>query len=148
MELAVLTGLRMGDLLRLKRNNLTDVGIIVQPRKTVTTTGKVLEIEWSAELLAVVDRAKRIPPQIRLPLIANRKGKAYTPGGFSNCWQKLIKLALKQGVIDERFQFRDLRAKSASDDSLAAATARLGHANPQITESVYRRKPTKVKPLR
>ena len=48
---------------------------------------------------------------------------------------------------DQPFQFRDLRAKSASDDTPEAATARLGHTNAAITESVYRRKPATVRPL-
>lgn len=43
---------------------------------------------------------------------------------------------------------RDLRAKSASDDSAEAASRRLGHANPAITERVYRRELEIVKPLR
>lgn len=48
----------------------------------------------------------------------------------------------------ERFQFRDLRAKSASDDTPEHASKRLGHASPAITERVYRRKAERVKPRR
>src|SRR5438046_3762691 len=46
MELAVLTGLRPGDLLGLTRANLTDDGIDVATSKT----GKHLLIEWSEAL--------------------------------------------------------------------------------------------------
>jgi hypothetical protein len=45
------------------------------------------------------------------------------------------------------FQFRDIRAKSASDDTLERATKRLGHTSPEITERVYRRKIKRVQPL-
>jgi integrase len=50
--------------------------------------------------------------------------------------------------LKERFQFRDLRAKSASDDTAQPASKRLGHADPKITERVYRRKTERAKPLR
>jgi integrase len=142
MDLAVLTALRRGDILSLTRDNLTDEGILIHTSKTK----KDLLIEWSNELRAVVDRAKRLPPQVRKPIIATRQGKAYTGQGFAAIWQRLMRKAVKKGI--ERYQFRDLRAKSASDDTLEAATQRLGHADPRITETVYRRKPRRVRPLR
>ena len=55
MELAVLTGLRRGDLLALTRENLTDDGIELVESKT----DKALIIEWSDELRDVVRRALR-----------------------------------------------------------------------------------------
>ena len=49
----------------------------------------------------------------------------------------------------ERFQERDLRAKSASDDAdLESARRRLGHTSEQITRTVYRRKGEVVQPLK
>jgi integrase len=50
--------------------------------------------------------------------------------------------------LRERFQFRDLRAKSASDDTAEAASKRLGHSDPKITERVYRRRAERAKPRR
>ncbi len=53
-----------------------------------------------------------------------------------------------QTRVTERFQERDLRAKTASDsDTLEEASARLGHASTAITQRVYRRKPVRVRPL-
>ncbi len=141
MDLAVLTALRRGDILALTRDNLTDEGIFIHTSKT----DKPLIIEWSDELRSVVDRAKRLPPQVRKPIIATRRGNAYTGDGFYAMWHRLMTKAEKKGI--ERFQFRDLRAKSASDDTLEAATQRLGHADPRITENVYRRRPRRVRPL-
>lgn len=80
MELALLTGLRRGDLLGLARDNLTDQGIAVRTSKT----GKPLLIEWSPALRDVVSRAKTLPPHVRQHLIANRRGKRYTGHGFSS----------------------------------------------------------------
>jgi integrase len=144
MDLAVLTGLRRGDLLKLTRDNLVDDGILVQTSKT----GKPLLIEWSDELRDVIARAKKIKPQVRPTLICNRQGKQYTGQGFAANWQRLIKHALEKEAIKQSFRFHDLRAKSASDDTLEAATLRLGHVNASLTERVYRRKPRRVKPLR
>ena len=140
---AVLTGLRRGDILSLTRENLTDEGVAVITSKTE----KPLLIEWSPTLRSIVKRPLAIRPQVRQSVICNRSGKSYTPDGFSSVWDSLMHKAMKHGSM-ERFQFRDLRAKSASEDTLEAATARLCHVDSAITERVYRRKPAKVRPLR
>lgn len=146
MDLAVLTGLRPGDLLGLTRENLTDDGIEIATSKT----GKALLIEWSPALRTAVKRAQKLPPQVRQPLICNKQGKAYTVDGLNTIFYRAMGKALEdpENPLTERFQFRDLRAKSASDDTAEAASKRLGHASPAITEKVYRRKAERVKPLR
>jgi integrase len=54
---------------------------------------------------------------------------------FSNC------------LIKHRFTEHDLRAKCASDaETLERARQLLGHAEAQITERVYRRKPDIIRP--
>jgi len=53
--------------------------------------------------------------------------------------------ALKDGLIEERFTFHDLRAKAGSettDDKL------LGHQNPATKRRHYERAPVKVTPLK
>lgn len=147
MDLALLTGLRRGDLLALTRDNLTDDGILITPGKTRNSSGKTLLIEWSDELREVIDRAKRLPPRVRGPIIATRRGRAYTAEGFNANWQRTMQKAVKNGLA-ERFRFNDLRAKSASDDTSDAATERLGHASKATTERFYRRRPARVRPLR
>lgn len=143
MELAVLTGLRRGDILSLTRGHLTDEGIRVDTAKT----GKTLLIEWSDTLQDVVDAAKQLSPQVRQHLVANRRGKPYTPDGFATQWDRAMARALKNGLA-ERFHFHDLRAKSASDDTLQTASERLGHSSTSTTERYYRRGPQRVRPLR
>jgi len=146
MDIAVLTALRPGDVLGLERSNLIDEGILVHTAKT----SKDLIIEWSPELRRVVKRALSLPPHVRQPLICNKQGKAYTVDGFNSIWYRRIRAAIadNENPLEEPFQFRDLRAKSASDDTAEAARRRLGHASAAITERVYRRRPEKVKPLR
>ncbi len=142
MDLAVLTGLRQGDILSLTRDNVTKEGLLVHTSKTE----KLLLIEWSPELKKAVRRARQLKPRVRLPLLCTRQGKRYSSSGFKANWQRLMGKAVEKGI--DRFTFHDLRAKSASDDSLAAASDRLGHTNREITRRVYRRKPEKVRPLR
>jgi integrase len=146
MDLAVLTGFRPGDLLALTRQSLTDDGIEIETRKT----GKRILIEWSEALRSTVKRALAEAPQVRQHIICNKQGKAYTVDGFNTIFYRRMSELVKNrdSGLTERFQFRDLRAKSASDDTAEAASKRLGHADPKITERVYRRKAERAKPLR
>ena len=67
---------------------------------------------------------------------------------FDSLWQRFMRKALDQTDLTERFQERDLRAKVASEsDTLEEASERLSHASTATTKRIYRRKPTKVKPL-
>jgi integrase len=143
MDLALLTSLRQGDLLSLERRHLTEDGIDIVTAKT----NKRLIIEWSTELRSVVDRAFGISPRVRQFVICNLQGKRYTSDGFRTMWDRLMRKAAESGAIAERFTFHDIRAKSLSDDSAVAATLRSGHSDPKITNDIYRRKPTRAKPL-
>jgi integrase len=68
--------------------------------------------------------------------------------GFDSLWQRFMGKILADTNVSERFQERDLRAKVASEsDTLIEASERLGHADTNITQRVYRRKPVRVQPL-
>ena len=144
MDLALLTGLRRGDLLNLTRDSLTDDGLLVKSQKT----GKALLFEYTDALNAALSRAKKLRPQ--LPghyLIRTREGKQYTGSGFSANWQRLMRKAQQNGI--EKFTFHDIRAKSASDSaSLQEASERLGHTSMEVTNRIYMRVPHRVKPLK
>ncbi len=112
--------------------------------------GKALLIEWSDELRAVIDAARKMPPRFRQAIICNKQGRHYSVSGFNSIWYRYMQKAVNdpENPLKEPFQFRDLRAKSASDDTAEAATARLGYTSSQITERIYRRRARRVKPLR
>jgi len=142
IDLAVLTGLRRGDLLALTKDQLREDGIHVRTSKT----GRGLIIAYSADLTAVLERAKMLKPHFRQPLIATRQGKAFTANGFGTLWRRAMVAALPEGA---RFTFNDLRSKSASDTpDLAEASARLGHTSTAVTKRHYVRKPAVVQALR
>ena len=145
MDLALLTGLRRGDILRLDRDCITGKGLLA----TTTKTDKALLFKWSDELRAVIDRALEVQPQVRRYIVCNRQGKPYTADGFSTVWNRAREKALKDGGLGSPFAFNDIRAKSATDDESAdRASQRLGHTSRQTTERFYIRKPREVFPLR
>jgi integrase len=104
---------------------------------------------------ALLDEIQRIPPR-RIgdaPLFVTRQGKPYikengSANAFDSLWQRFMRKALEKTDLTERFQERDLRAKVASESAtLEEASERLAHASTATTKRIYRRKPTKVKPL-
>lgn len=144
MDIALLTGLRRGDTLSLRRSQLHDDGIHVK----ISKTGKHAIIDWSDDLREIVARAKKIKPQMRQHLIATRQGKPYTGDGFGSIWRRAVQRAIENKTLKEPLTFHDITAKSGSDSSdTGEASARLGHSSDAITNRVYRRKPARVKPL-
>ena len=157
VRLKLMTGLRRGDLLRLRLSDLKADGVHVQPHKTARTSGKRLIVEWdeAGELRAIIDEIMRLPPR-RIgdaPLFVTRQGLPYIKedgscNAFDSLWQRFMAKVMQKTKVTERFQERDLRAKVASDsDTLLEASERLGHTSTEITQRVYRRKPVRVKPL-
>lgn len=156
IRLKLLTGLRQGDLLRLREEHFKEDGIHVTPRKTQDSTGKQMIYEWSDALRAAVKMAKAARPVDISPfLFCNKLGEGYFDEengrayGWASMWQRFMARVLKETAVKERFTEHDLRAKAASDaDTVEHARALLAHADSRITQRVYRRKAEVVKPLR
>lgn len=145
MEIAATTGMRQGDILKLKYTDLTENGVPVTQNKT----GKKQIFEWTPALKEAIQSAKQHPRHADslIYIIANERGQQYTSEGFKCNWQRLMNKALETGVINERFTFHDLRAKAGSDAEDNAQKL-LGHASATTTKRVYERKPSMVKPIR
>jgi integrase len=153
MDLAELTSMDRGSIIALERSACGDDGLTYTRPKTKRRAARAILVEWSAELRAVVKRAKAIRPEFRTHIIATRSGKAFTPSGFSTAWERAMVKAEKEAKADglefSRFHFHDIRAMSISESKdLVEASQRAGHASTEITQRVYRRKPARVKPLR
>ncbi len=155
IRLKLLTGMRRGDLLRLKVADLKNPdGMHVTPHKTEGSTGKSQIYEWSPELEAAVATAKAVRPVDISPwLFCTRKGECYineekgTASGWDSVWQRFMERVEKETTITTRFTEHDLRAKCASDaETLEHARALLAHADSRVTDRIYRRKPERVKP--
>ena len=144
-----LTGMRQGDALRLRLTDLDDEGFTYWNSKSKKRQG----LEWSDELTACVDDAKRLWRRFGREWLFEGKPRGklhargygpYTPSGLRALWRRA---RAKAGLPDVRLH--DLRAKSASDaQTLQEASERLGHTDERVTARHYRRKVKRSKPTR
>lgn len=156
IRVKLLTGLRRGDLLRLRLDDLQDDGIHVMPAKTASTTRKRLIIEWTDALREAVEEAKAVrPTHVSEWLFCTQRGESFLnektgrAGSWDSMWQGFMRRVLAETKVETRFTEHDLRAKCASDaETLEHAQTLLAHADSRLTARVYRRKPERVKPLR
>ena len=141
MDLALLTGQRPADVLKLKRTDIRDGALWIVQNKT----GQRLGVEVTGELATVIGRISERPRQaISAWLIQDENGQPLTQFALRSRFDKARTLA----KVD--FQFRDIRAKAATDTGdLAHSQTLLGHKNRDMTEHyVKARIGERVKPLR
>lgn len=141
MDLALLTGQRPADVLKLQRTDIRDGALWIVQNKT----GARLGIEITGELAAVIERIKGRPcTAISTYLIQDEKGQPLSYYAMRSRFDKARELAKVS------FQFRDIRAKAATDTGdLAHSQKLLAHKNREMTEHyVRRRMGEKVRPLR
>lgn len=139
MDLALLTGQRPSDLLKARLDDIVDGVLWVDQQKT----GKRVGIRVEGDLAVVVERIMARPRKVKsVYLIADRRGQRVLYGALNR--------RHREARGEETWQFRDLRAKTASDSpNLKAAQELLGHESEQTTASVYRRvRGATVAPLR
>jgi integrase len=143
MDLAYLTAQRIGDLITLRRQDISEAGIAF----TQSKTGKKLVVEMTPELKAVIERIGRIHPKVAsMSLLCTRTGEPYSYDGIASMFKRA---ATKAGVKD--FHFHDIRAKSLTDAKRDGrdAQALAGHATETMTAHyVKRREVERVAPMR
>lgn len=141
MDVALLTGQRPADVLKIKRADIRDGALWITQNKT----GARLGIEVTGDLAAVIERIGQRPRKATgLYLIQDEKGQPLSQFALRSRFDKARELA----QVD--FQFRDIRAKAATDTGdLAHSQKLLAHKNRQMTEHyVKARTGERVKPLR
>lgn len=141
MDLALLTGQRPADVLKLKWSDIQDSALWIVQNKT----GARLGIEITGELAVVIARIDARPSTaIGVYLIQNENGQPLTRDALRSRFDKA------RGLAGVTFQFRDIRAKAATDTGdLAHAQKLLAHKNRSMTEHyVKARLGERVKPLR
>lgn len=131
MALLLLTGQRVGDVLAIKRADLTDDGIRFRQQKTDVP----LVVKWTPELREAVEQAKSLHPFASLTLFRNRMGKAPDYRTVRDQWDEACRAA---GVRDARLH--DLRAMSltAARAQGKDATALAGHSSAAMTARYLR----------
>lgn len=145
IDLAVNTGQRQGDLLSLKREQVTKEGLLIVQGKT---KARVL-LEWTADLEAIIARCKAMEPQLPGEYMLRQgqgksRGKRYTSKGFQTIWKRAMAKYVAAG--GKHFTFHDLRSVSVNDTPAEEARDRLGHADVATTKRHYLRGVTKAKP--
>lgn len=141
MDLALLTGQRPADVLKIKKSDIRDGALWIVQNKT----GARLGIEITGELAAVIDRINARPCHTISPyLLQDDKGQPLSLYALRSRFDKAREAAKVS------FQFRDIRAKAATDTGdLAHSQQLLAHKNRQMTEQYVRaRTGTLVRPLR
>ncbi len=142
MDLALLTGQRPADLLKLNCGDIRNGELCLAQNKT----GRPLRIEVTGELKDLIERVLSRHNRIMGSdaLLQDGNGQRLSSGALRTRFDKARKAA---GI---NFQFRDIRAKTATDiENLAHAQKLLGHKSRAMTEHYTRnRKGEKVSPLK
>lgn len=142
MLLTRLTGMREGDLLRLRWSDVSDRGVRVIHGKTGFDQG--LHLSWGLSL--ALGAARHLRGNLRsLYVLHTRKGQPYTISGFQSMWQRTV---ARSGVPD--VHFHDLRARAVTDaENRRGDGANLaGHTDARTTRRIYLRGPRRVRPVR
>ena len=156
LDLAYLTGQRVADVIAMSESNIQDGVQTVQQGKT----NAKLRISITGELKLLIERiliSKQSHKIHVLQLICTETGRPISQNAlrlrFDRAREKAIKLNPAIAKDIQNFQFRDLRAKAATDkaesETMRDAQMQLGHANIAMTEHYLRaRRGQKVTPTK
>jgi integrase len=138
MDLAYLTGQRLSDVLKMTRQDIREACLWVRQGKTGARVGIRLEGMLEVVVQRILARHRAVPSMF---LIADDQGQRLNRFQAYNAF-----VAVRVGD----WQFRDLRAKAASDaGNLKHAQRLLGHSSEVTTAGIYRRvKGNVVSPLK
>lgn len=158
-ELCYLTGQRVADTLKMRWADIQNGMLEVEQNKTETrlrirltdetgqrnSLGQLLDTIRSRAVLSVTILCVPDGRPISKTMLRKRFETARTKAAAEAETQGNEKLA----ATIRAFQFRDLRAKAATDkDNLTEASELLGHSDKQITQTVYRRRGQVVNPVK
>lgn len=138
IDMAYLTGQRIGDLLSLEWPAIGDDGILFKPAKTRGSTGVSLLIVWTPVLREVVKTLRAFKQRNIRSVFASQTGQPYTYWGAASAWRRACARA---GI---KAHFHDIRAKAITDKDSSAgrrdANAMGAHSTEQQTADYIRHK--------
>lgn len=141
LRLAYATGQRPADVIKMRWGDIrkgekSDVLMVVQNK-----TGAKVPIRITGSLLACIEECRKVKVS-SVYLIADERGQRPTANGL----RRMFEAARAKAKVD--CQFRDIRAKSASDkDSTDEAQQMLGHTDAKTTKRYRRIKGQEVDPV-
>lgn len=132
IDLALLTGQRIGDIRTMRWQDVTDAGLYVEQAKGKRGSTPVrLLIEWTPALRAAVDACAEGTNKLG-HLLKTRSGGPYTYAGLRSAW---VRACARAGVED--LHIHDLRGRAGVDvvesGGLEDARALLGHQTQRMT---------------
>lgn len=140
VDVAYLTGQRIGDLLALEWAQVSDAGIAFHPAKTRGSTGARILIEWTPKLRDAERRLRALRKERRAftaSVFTTQMGVPYTYWGAATAWRRAVARA---GIAD--CHFHDLRAKALTDkerhEGMQAARTMGTHSTEQQTSTYVR----------
>lgn len=134
MDLALYTGQRPGDILAARRQDIVEGVLWFTQQKTSTRLGIAVEEDFKPVLERILTRPRKVPSMY---LIADARGQRVRLGALQRRFAQA-----RGSAVD--WQFRDIRAKAATDSpDLKRAQALLGHKN-ETTTIIYRRQKSNI----
>lgn len=129
MDLALYTGQRPGDILNAKRQHIIDGVLWFKQEKTGAEVGVKVQGELARVLERILTRPRAVPSMYLIP---DRQGQRLR---YPSLNRRFVK-----ACGDADWQFRDIRAKAATDSpDLKRAQQLLGHSAETTTAGTYRR---------
>lgn len=151
MSLSYLSSARPADLLKIDETHLRTGFIEVKQNKTREKVRIAIQGELATLIDRIIARKRSIEGKVvSTRLLVNEDGQPLT---YYALRHRFDKARLAAGVDFDDFQFRDLRAKAATDktdsEDIRAAQQQLGHASVTMTEHyVRKRRGMKVTPTK
>jgi integrase len=162
IDLAYLTGQRIGDLLELRWSKraatneageveapyISDEGLYFKPSKTAGSTGAKVLITWTPRLKAVLARIEASGRRNMRYVLTNQEAQQLLYSTFSTAWWRACDRAGIKGL-----HFHDLKAKALTDTEdrhgMKAAQTKGAHSTEkQTSDYVRRRKAQKTEATR
>jgi len=151
MSLAYLSGGRPADVLKIDETHLRTGFIEIKQNKTKEKVRIAIQGELATLIERILARKRSIQGKVvSTKLLVNEDGQPLT---YYAMRHRFDKARIAAGIEFDDFQFRDLRAKAATDktdaEDIRAAQQQLGHASVTMTEHyVRKRRGRKVTPTK
>lgn len=111
MNFAYYSGLRISDILRIRWADITHKGIVVKVGKTYKKVQKTHLYTWNEELRNFIDNM----PKNGIHLFSKSNTQPYIGQEISSKWYLIMEEAISEKIVEERFQFRDIRPMSGKE---------------------------------
>ncbi len=146
IDMTYLLWARAIDMRMLKASQIDNGIIRIQSSKTKKTSGQAVDIVITPQIQAVIERSNEVKKRYGVKseyLFPSQTGTPYTKSGFTSMWER----ARERAAVDDpslmQVQFRDLRARGATDARKAGeekndVRKRLTHTSIDTTEIYLR----------